>query len=276
MIKNILSIIFSSVIIFTNIAYSYEKEEKFVTPYGDIWVYDSAKGLRCMTFGTKRANIVQSCMFIDNPRKVYFPYIAMLLSSVTLKEHAPQNILVIGLGGASAQKAMAILTPEAKNIDTVEINDALPAIVAKHFEYFQDDINHIYVQDAEVFVALAPRGKYDLIFMDAFDQDYIPAKLLTDEFMQNVKGLLSKDGILAMNSFISSKTYQQESQLISRNFGDYYNLRMNSSRIMITSNAQLPQMDQIRNNAAKWRDKFLQLGVNLGVLLDSFDRQDYK
>ena len=47
--------------------------------------------------------------------------------------------------------------------------------------------------------------------LDAFDHEYIPEHLLTQEFLKEVKSLLAPGGVLAANTFSSSRLYDHES-----------------------------------------------------------------
>ena len=60
-----------------------------------------------------------------------------------IKEN-PEKILMIGLGGATVAKALNILVPNAR-LDIVEINPAIPPIVADYFEFGETHKNHIFV-----------------------------------------------------------------------------------------------------------------------------------
>ena len=61
--------------------------------------------------------------------------------------------------------------------------------------------------------------RYDLIMLDAFDHEYIPEHLLTQEFLQEVKSLLAPGGVLAANTFSSSRLYDHESTTYAAVFG---------------------------------------------------------
>ena len=58
---------------------------------------------------------------------------------------------MIGLGGATVAKALNILVPNAR-LDIVEINPAIPPIVADYFEFGETHKNHIFLADGLEFV----------------------------------------------------------------------------------------------------------------------------
>ncbi|MFK7973849.1 MAG: spermidine synthase [Rickettsiaceae bacterium] len=184
-------------------------------------------------------------------------YAKLFLSTLFFVDH-PKRILIIGLGGGSVQKALNRLLPNAY-IDTVELNQDLPALVQQYFHYQEDKHNKIFIQDGIDFVKEVKPDQYDIILLDAFDKDYIPSGFLTDEFMQNVKNLLTHNGVIAINSFAKSKLEQLESSLFKNNFGDYYNMQMNNSRIMLASKHGLPELDQVRHSTILWHYRFAEI-----------------
>ncbi len=232
--------------------------------FGPVWIFEE-NGQRCMTFIKPPTPIVQSCILTQNPKIILHSYIQMLLSTLFFND-TPQKILIIGLGGANAQNALNILLPRAQ-IDTVEINAALPKIVDQYFGYKEDFHNKIFIADGAIFAKEATDNIYDIILIDAFNADYIPPQLLTDEFMQDIKKMLTPNGIVAINTFTVSKTYDFESDLFKRNFGKYYNLIFNTSRVMIAAKNDLLALPQIAGNATLWRYRFVEVGIDQNAIM---------
>lgn len=235
--------------------------------YGPIWVYDS-KGHRCMSFLEPPAQIIQSCMSLSNKKTVLFDYIHIFLSTLFIKED-PRKILIIGLGGATTQKAFNILTPNAK-IHTVEINPDIPPIVEKYFEYKPNYTNKIFVEDGVQYVKNSPPNRYDLVLIDAFSIDYIPDGFLTSEFMNNVKSILTENGVVAMNTFITSKKSDLESQLFKDTFGEYYSLKKANSKVLVAANRKLPNYQQIAVDSNLWLYRMAEIGVSQTALLSLY------
>ena len=65
---------------------------------------------------------------------------------------------------------------------------------------------HVLVEDGRAYVRHTLRGgkRYDLIMLDAYDNQYIPEHMLTREFLSEVRSLLQPDGIVAANTFSSA------------------------------------------------------------------------
>lgn len=246
----------------TEIFYHTENE------YGPIWVYDS-KGLRCMSFFEPPAPIIQSCMSLSNKKAVLFDYVQMFLSTLFIKED-PRKILIIGLGGATVQKALNILVPNAK-IHTVEVNPDIPPTVEKYFGYKFNRTNKIFVEDGVQYVKNSPPNRYDIIFIDAFSKEYIPEGFLTQEFMNNVKKILKTNGVVAINTFISSEKSGLESELFKNTFGKYYNLTKANSRVMVAqANNKLPEYQEIALDSNLWLYRMAEIGINQTALLSLY------
>jgi spermidine synthase len=247
-----------------------EKSELFYhteNEFGPVWVYDE-EGLRCVTFLEPPSPIIQSCMSLSNPKNVLFEYAQIFLSTLFIKED-PREILIIGLGGATLPKALNILVPNA-NIHIVEINPAIPPIAEKYFGYKFNKTNQLFVEDGVEYVKNSPAGRYDIVFIDAFSADYIPKGVLTSEFMQNVKRVMKENGVVAMNTFIDSAESEIESKLFNDVFGEYYNLKNSSTRVMLASSKKLPNYNKIALNSNIWLYRMAEVGVNQAALVPLF------
>jgi len=243
--------------------------------FGGLWVYED-NGMRCLTFKKpseqERKRIVQSCMYLEKPNHLILGYTHIFLSSLFFND-SPRKILLLGLGGASIPKALNVLAPRAE-LDIVEINPALVPIVNKYFSFDENLKTHIIIADGAEFVKNASADSYDLILLDAFDSKYIPPALLTDEFMQDIKRIMTKNAIIVSNTFQDSKTYDVESKLHKDNFGSYYHLNYNNSRIMVASKGDLINVAQIEQNARLWPYRFAEVGSNAFEIFKLYKKPD--
>jgi len=102
--------------------------------------------------------------------------------------------------------------------------------------------------------------------LDAFDHEYIPEHMLTKEFLLEVRGLLTEKGVLAANTFSSSRLYDYESATYYSVFGDFYRLNKNN-RVILLRKGGLPAMSEIVGNAKKFEDRFRPLDTGKHELL---------
>ncbi|MEO5348120.1 MAG: fused MFS/spermidine synthase [Magnetococcus sp. YQC-3] len=213
--------------------------------YRNILVYEE-QGVRCMKFGVHDSGR-QTCVSLDNPDALVFEYTKMLLGALYLKP-APKTVLVIGLGGGTIPATLQKIRPDIQ-IDCVEIDPAVVRVAKKYFNFSGEGMN-LFVEDGRVFVKhlLRQKRKYDLVILDAFDHISVPEHMTTKEFLQEVRGILQPDGVLAANTFSMGKFYPSESATYSAVFGTYFNLRRNN-RIVLLKNDGLPGMEEIKRNA---------------------------
>ena len=233
-------------------------------------IVDEQRDLRCLKFNVKSSKTSQSCFLKRDPQKLVFNYTKLLFSSLLMIDE-PKRVLIIGLGGGTMSNTIHQLYPEAI-IDNVEIDPAVITVARDYFGFFENDNVLSIAQDGRIFMkrAVLKKQQYDWIILDAFNGDYIPEHLMTKEFYQEAKALLSADGVLAANTFSVSKLYQHESATYHAVFGDFYNVanRKNSNRIILTNNHTLPSMEQITLRAKKLNDKLAIFGIDIMSILE--------
>lgn len=208
--------------------------------YTHISVEDSFS-TRCLKFTQKRDNSTQTCINLNDPRKMVFSYTKMSMASLLLNTK-PRRVLIIGLGGGTLPMALRDLIPSAV-IETVEIDEAVVRVARDYFGFVEDPQNIAITQDARVFGKRAAlRGlEYDLIILDAFNGEYIPEHLMTVEFLREMRALLSDDGVLVANTFAGSRLYDYESATYAEVFGQFLNFRQTSTgnRVILVPQAKL-------------------------------------
>jgi len=232
--------------------------------YRNIVVYED-QGLRCMSFG-RNTLARQSCVSLTNRDELIFNYTRMIMASLYLNP-APKRILIVGLGGGTLVHAFQRLAPDAE-IDAVEIDDAVVQVARKYFGLESGPRTRISVEDGRVFVKRAQRRgeKYDLIVLDAFDHEYIPEHMLTREFLIEVRSLLSDRGVLAGNTFSTSKLFDHESATYYSVFGDFFGLKQNN-RVILVRLGDLPAKADIVRNADLLDARLKPLGIDKAWLL---------
>ena len=167
---------------------------------------------RCMRFVVReRQSTNQSCIYLDNSRNQVFDYTKLLTAALLVKPQA-QDILIVGLGGGTLPRTFHELLPQAQ-ITSVEIDPAVVKAAKQYFAYSENTQVHTVIQDARVYIKrmLREGKRWDLIVLDAFNGDYIPEHLMTQEFLTEVKKSLKPNGMVAANTFANSRLYQHES-----------------------------------------------------------------
>lgn len=160
-------------------------------------------GIRMMRFERNR----QSSMYLDDPFETDIEYVGYLHLPLAICPE-PTRALLIGLGGGSLAKRMWRDYPQL-HVDVVEIDAEIIEVARAYFAVPDDPRLELHCQDGRHFVRFAP-DLYDLVIIDAFDDDRIPLPLVTEEFLLDVRDCLKPGGVIAYN-FIGS-IYGQHSK----------------------------------------------------------------
>ena len=83
-------------------------------------------------------------------------------------------------------------------MDVVEIDGEVVDVARRFFAFPDDPRVHVHVEDGRRFLQ-ATRERYDLIMLDAFYSDSVPAHLTTREFVALARDHLAPAGALVSN-----------------------------------------------------------------------------
>lgn len=158
--------------------------------YGWVRVIDqSAKDLRLLTVDA--SVIGAGSMSHPGENRLTYQDIVQLIPRLA---SSPMNrALLLGLGAGHMVKTLArygIVT------DTIEINPAVAEAAKRYFNFTPTGRN--IIGDARYQIRRL-KGPYDLIIMDCFTGGSEPAYLLTVEALNQLRSLLTNQGILALN-----------------------------------------------------------------------------
>ena len=230
--------------------------------YRDITVTEVGNR-RCLLFNVHRGDRNQTCILVNDKRRLVFDYTRMSFAGLLLNDR-PERILVVGLGGGSIPLTFSELFPDAQ-IDVVEIDEAV-LNVAKRFFFFEETENmKVLIEDGRPFIKRAGirREKYDYIVLDAFSGDYIPEHMLTREFLDEVRNIMQPESVLVANTFSTSRLYDHESVTYQRAFGEFFNFKLptTGNRIIITQLEPLPPRNQLVAKAQAFADRLEKYGI---------------
>lgn len=144
----------------------------------------------------------QSSMYLDDPYETDFEYPNYFHLALAIVPDAART-LAIGLGGGTVVKRMWRDHPEMR-VDAVEIDPEVVDVAKRFFALPDDPRIRVIVDDGRHFVETAP-DVYDIVIVDAFDDDHVPVPLATEEFLQAARDRMSEGGAIVYN-FIGSLT----------------------------------------------------------------------
>ena len=163
----------------------YEK----ASAYSTIIVTEDGEGLRTLLF--EKGGARQSVVKPGDPEYLALPYASVMLAGLALSED-PRRILILGLGGGTLPMFIRKHYPDA-TIDVVDIDPDVVYVAKEFFGFREDSRMQAHVDDGRQFIEKS-RQPYDVIFLDAFGSDSVPAHLTTQEFLQAVRRAVKPGG----------------------------------------------------------------------------------
>lgn len=164
------------------------------SPYNNVVVTEDAVGLRTLWFEKNGAR--QSVVKPGDPDHVELPYARAMPVGLALVDR-PQRVLVVGLGGATIPNLLHKHFPQM-TIDVVDIDPVVIEVAEDFFGFREDATMHAFADDGRAFIERC-RGRYDIIFLDAFSAENIPYRLATREFLQACRRALAPRGVVVGN-----------------------------------------------------------------------------
>ena len=163
---------------------------------GEITIADQ-DGIRSLSFGDAG---VQSRIRLNQPGALLMEYCQAMMSALVFGNR-PRSVLLIGLGGGSLINFMLQACPDA-SIDAVEIREQIISLAHDYFFIPKENSNLTIINAAgQDFIKLqAECGKfYDLILVDAFDEDGPASQIIEEEFLSACSERLNENGIFVAN-----------------------------------------------------------------------------
>ena len=161
----------------------------------------------------------QSEMSIDDTDELVIPYTRVIMSFLLL-EPSPRHVAMIGLGGGSLAKYCYRHLP-GTGVTAVEIN---PAVIALRNEFAipADDVRlRVVLGDGAEWVADSARQSNvqpDVLVVDGFDADGLPARLCSQQFYDDCYSALADNGIMVANMWKGYPHYDEYLARINNSF----------------------------------------------------------
>jgi spermidine synthase len=145
----------------------------------------------------QKREYTQGGIYLNAPEKLLLEFTRMGFVSLAFLDRDPKDVLFVGLGAAAMPRYFDGRYPEAV-VDIAEIDPDMVSVAQRYFHFKENDRMKVHVADGRLFVKRTKK-KYDLIVLDAYQNDYIPFHLTTVEFLKEVKSRLKEDGVVAAN-----------------------------------------------------------------------------
>lgn len=149
---------------------------------------------------------VQSTMFRHDPYALALGYTRTMMGFLLLRP-APRRISMIGLGGGSLAKYCYRHLPETA-ITAVEINPEVIALRDRFHLPPDDERFRVVCADGAQFVT-GTDHRPDVLLVDAFNADGLPAELGSTTFYEACRRRLSDDGMMVANLVTDEPDFQR-------------------------------------------------------------------
>lgn len=150
--------------------------------------------IRYLAHGTTRHTIqIITPKAVNEPNGYYSPYSPV---AAIYGDHRLKRVAVFGLGAGN----MNCFTAPGRSFHFFEIDPMMVEVAQHYFTYLKDcPPPEITVGDARIALTAEKGRLYDLIVMDAFSSDYIPAHLITTDALKSYLGNLAPDGVIVVH-----------------------------------------------------------------------------
>jgi spermidine synthase len=153
-------------------------------------------GIRVLSFDGS----METRMSLADPAQGHFQY-TEFFHMPWLWNSGISNVLMVGLGGASAQRAYQRYHPEVR-VESVELDPVVVKVAREYFHFQESPTNKVIVSDGRQYLRRSDR-QYDVIIMDAYVKSrygsYVPHHMATREFFEIADKRLTTNGVVAYN-----------------------------------------------------------------------------
>ncbi len=141
-------------------------------------------------------NTFHAVMWKAEPTFLALPYSQVMMGVLPILDQ-PTRGLILGHGGGSLAKWLAEHWPELE-LDVVEMDPSVVQAAEQYFDYIPPPNHHVVVQDARMFLRTNP-AQYDVVWVDVFARHLIPFHVTTQEFFEELRSHVTRDGAIAVN-----------------------------------------------------------------------------
>jgi spermidine synthase len=165
------------------------------------------------------------------------------------------KVCLIGLGGGYIPTVFRMRLPKVR-LQTVEVDPHVEKLARQYFSLTVPAGHALAIDDGRQYLK-KNRDRYDQIWIDAFNSDYVPAHMTTREFLQLAKSRLNEGGIVVQNLFCDNRLYDAQVATFQAVFKKVFVFegRKSKSCIIVASEHPAIEPAELRKQARKWGGK---------------------
>ena len=144
--------------------------------------------------------LIHSYVDLDDPTFFVYGYEKIFADIATMVGYSKPRFsaLYIGGGGYTMPRFLELTYPESRQ-EVIEIDPAVTRVTHEYLGMPRDTTIITHNQDARMKIPELEPGSYDIVIGDAFNDVSVPYHLTTKEFNEQVRRLLTDDGIYVVN-----------------------------------------------------------------------------
>ncbi len=140
-----------------------------------------------------------------------------VFSAIRIRERPIEQVLLLGLGLGSIPELLEKKFGRTYHYTAVEIDEAIIYLAQKHTLSRLNSGFDIYCADAESFIRSIQDGAYQMVCVDLFIDDLIPAPFTGISFMEELQRVMAPGGILIFNCFAMESEDRRRAQRVFEN-----------------------------------------------------------
>lgn len=165
-----------------------------------------------------RDSIVQSKILLSQPQRLVLRYTQYMMAASLLSLPNPCRVLLIGVGAGALLHFFNHYLPDT-HIDAVDYSEHIIKIARGFFSLPEHKKIRVHCDDGLRFIADGDNQmKYDLILLDAFNDNGMAKNIYSNEFFRLARRRLSQGGIITCNLWSGNrKAYNRVEKAIHNN-----------------------------------------------------------
>lgn len=172
--------------------------EERETQFGRLAVVELGRK-RYLAYGPGTRFVYQSVLDLDRPHELAAPYMQLMMLGVVYAQ--PYSRMVqIGVG-AGNMTGYAIRTFASADVHAIDIDRHAVELGARYFGLAPHPRLHLHIEDGRRWLA-ASKEQFDVVMLDAYDDESIPAPLMDAAFFAIVAARLAPGGSVMQNVFM--------------------------------------------------------------------------
>lgn len=163
------------------------------------------------------SSTLQGRMSLSSPHKLVLSYTQYMLLALLIHPK-PENILIIGIGSGSFVRYFHHHFPHC-HIDAVDYSQHIINAARGYFHLPENSKITVYCKDGYQFLKNHKSPPYDLILIDAFNDQGMAPTIYSDQFFRLCADNLTRDGAVSCNIWSSdSRLLQKIRTLLATHF----------------------------------------------------------